>query len=121
MFDKSMYLMGLPFSDYFHLSNGVKQGEIISAQLFTVYIDKLFLDLKHSGYGCHLGDTNMGVLSYVDDIKLICPSLRVMNCMLKICSNFAKKFSLLFNSNNFNKFVSLNLEKMLMIRKSYAC
>ena len=90
---------GSHFSCYFHLRNGVKQGGVISAQLFTVYIDKLLLDLKHSGYGCHLGDTFTGVLSYADDITLICPSLRGMNCVLKICSDFAQNFSLTFNSN----------------------
>ena len=90
---------GSHFSRYFHLRNGVKQGGVISAQLFTVYIDKLLLDLKHSGYGCHLSDTFTGVLSYADDITLICSSLRGMNCMLKICSNFAQNFSLTFSSN----------------------
>ena len=71
------------------------------SQLFTVYIDKLLLDLKHSGNGCYLGDIFTGVLSYADDIKLICPtfSLRGVNCMLKICSDFADIFSLTFNSN----------------------
>ena len=81
------------------MKNGVKQGGVISAQLFTVYINKLLLGLKYSGYGCHLGDTFTGVLSYADDITLICPSLRGMNCMLKICSDFAENFSLTFNSN----------------------
>ena len=57
------------------------------------------MDLKHSGYGCHLGDRFSGVLSYADDITLICPSLRGMNCMLKIYSDFAENFSLTFNSN----------------------
>ena len=33
-----------------------------------------------------------GVLSYADNITLMCPSLRGMNCMLKKCSEFAKKF-----------------------------
>ena len=85
---------GSHFSCYFHLRNGV-------TQLFTVYIDKLLLNLKHSGYGCHLGDTFTGVLSYAEDITLICPSLRGMKCMLKICSDFAENFSLTFNSNKF--------------------
>ena len=94
---------GSHFSCYFHLRNGVKQGgSVISAQLFTVYIDELLLDLEHSGYGCHLGDTLITftvVLSYADNITLICPSLRGMNCMLKICSDFAENFSLTFNIN----------------------
>ena len=48
----------------------------------------LFSEIKHS-YS----------YSYADDITLICPSLRDMNCMLKICSDFAENFSLTFNSN----------------------
>ena len=71
---------GSHFSGYFHFGNGVKQGGVISARLFTVYIDKLLMDLKRSGYGCHLGDTCTGVLSYADDITLICPSLRLIVC-----------------------------------------
>ena len=74
------------------MNNGVKQGGVISAQLFPVYIDKLLLDLKHSGYGCHLGDTITGVLSYADDITLNCFSLRGVDCMLKICSDLQKIF-----------------------------
>ena len=77
----------------------MKQGGVISAQLFTVYIYKLLVDLKYFGYGCHLGDTFTGVLCYADDITLIGPSLRGMNCMLKICSDTAENVSLTFNSN----------------------
>ena len=109
---------GSHFSCYFHLKNGVKQGGVISAQLFTVYIDKLLLDLKHFGYGCHLGDTFTGVLSYADDITLICPSLRGMHCMLKICSDFVENFSLTFNSNKSmcNKFgESVNDREKIML------
>ena len=42
------------FSKYFSVSNGVKQGGVISPILFSIYIDKLLLKLKESGYGCHL-------------------------------------------------------------------
>ena len=41
---------GTHMSSYFRLANGVKQGGVISAQLFTLYIDKMLLDLKQSGY-----------------------------------------------------------------------
>ena len=108
---------GSHFSCYLYLRNG-EQGGVISAQLFTVYIDKLLLDLKHSGYGCHLGDTFTGALFYADDITLICPSLRGMNCMLKICSDFAENFSLTFNSNKSmcNKFgESVNYMEKIML------
>ena len=52
---------------------------------FSLYIDPLLLELKRSGIGCHINSTNMGVLSYADDITLSCPSIWGLNKMLKIC------------------------------------
>ena len=42
-------------SDSFSVSNGVKQGSVISPLLFSIYIDNLFSKLKHLGLGCHVG------------------------------------------------------------------
>ena len=42
-------------SDYFKISNGIKQGGIISPLLFRCYIDNLFTQLQNSGLGCHVG------------------------------------------------------------------
>ena len=76
------------YTNYFQLLNGVKQGSVLSAKLFTLYIDGLFTELKQSGYGCH--NTYMGALSYADDIILSCPSIRGLNRMIKICSFFCQ-------------------------------
>ena len=89
---------GLYMSDYFALCNGVKQGGVMSALLFTLYIDNLLFKLKDSGYGCHMNGVYMGVLSYADDITLLCPSIRGLNCMLNICSEYADNYDITFNS-----------------------
>ena len=63
-----------------------------------MYIDNLLIKLKHSGYGCHVDNIFMGVLSYADDITLLSPSLHGLNRMLEICAKFADNFVITFNS-----------------------
>ena len=84
-------------SQYFNLSNGVKQGGVLSAIFFTMYIDSLLLMLKEQGIGCHINGVFMGALSYADDITLICPSLRGLNEMIQMCSDFADDYDITFN------------------------
>ena len=65
--------------------------------MFSLYIDPLLLELKHSGISCHINGTYMGVLSYAYDITLSCPRLWGLNDMLKIGERFSAENSILFN------------------------
>ena len=42
------------YTDYFTMSNEVKQGGVLSAILFTLYLDKLLIRLKNSNIGCSI-------------------------------------------------------------------
>ena len=42
-------------SDYFKISNSVKQGGVICPLLYSCYINNLFTQLQHSGLGYHVG------------------------------------------------------------------
>ena len=44
-------------SDSFSISNGVKQGGVISPVMFNLYLDNLLISLKQSGLGCHINGT----------------------------------------------------------------
>ena len=77
--------------------NGVKQGGVLSPVLFCVYIDDLLHTIARSKEGCYIGQMFVGVLAYADDIVLLAPTASAMRQMLRLCEEFAEKFSVLFN------------------------
>ena len=40
------------YSNMFSLRNGVRQGGVLSAILYCLYVEGLFKELRKSGYGC---------------------------------------------------------------------
>jgi exonuclease III len=84
-------------SEKFNISNGVKQGAVLSPILFAVYVDGLLSKLKESGIGCHIGDKYVGALSFADDLTLLCPTLTGLRKMVKICEDYANSYYIKFN------------------------
>ena len=41
-------------SESFGVSNGVRQGGVLSPVLFAIYVDNLMLELEHCGVGFYL-------------------------------------------------------------------
>ena len=82
-------------SDSFKVTNGVRQGGILSPLLFGVYIDELLDRLQKSGIGCRMGHYYAGALGFADDLILMCPSLYGIRKMLEICENFAAEYNLI--------------------------
>ena len=58
-------------STKFRVTNGVKQGGILSPALFNVYMNNLSVSLNHSGIGGSLGGNLINHLCYADDLCLI--------------------------------------------------
>ena len=86
-------------SDMFDVSNGVRQGGVISPILFGIYIDELLLELKSNGTGCFVGHHFCGAFGYADDIILLCPTLSGLKEMITICENYAIEHDILFNGS----------------------
>ena len=55
----------------FRVSNGVRQGCILSPYLFNVYMDDLSSLLNCCNTGCVSGDTIINHLMYAEDLVLI--------------------------------------------------
>ena len=75
-------------TDYFTISNGVKQGSVLSSILFS--LDQLVSRLRHIGMGCHMDGLFTGVFIYADDITLLAPSRASLAVMLEQCESFSR-------------------------------
>ena len=53
------------------MTDGVRQGGVLSPIVFTVYIDELVQRLQKLGMGCHWEGTFVGGLCYADDLALL--------------------------------------------------
>ena len=61
-------------SDYYYVSNEVRQGGILSSKLHSVYVDDLSDYLVKSHIGCHIHNACVNHVMYADDICLMTPS-----------------------------------------------
>ena len=84
-------------SNWFKVSNGVKQGGVLSPTLFGVYIDGMLQEIKNKGLGCNVGDVNCGILGYADDVILLAPTRESLNAIVRCCESYAKSFHIKFN------------------------
>ena len=92
------------WSNTFHIKNGVKQGAVLSAILYCVYVDDLFDRLKRNKHGCWINGYYYGIAGYADDNALLSPSLDGLQEMINTCDKYAKEHNLTFSTNeNVNK------------------
>ena len=83
----------------FGVSNGTRQGSVLSPTFFAIYIDELLQRLRKLGVGCHIGDRFLGAAGFADDIILLAPSRGAMELMLETCELFAAENNLKFSTD----------------------
>ena len=79
----------------FLVSDGVRQGGILSPILFNIYVDDFSAKLK---IGCKINDVYVNHLMYADDTVLIAPSYAALQKLIDWCCNFAVDNNIIFNS-----------------------
>ena len=85
-------------SNKFYVTNGVRQGGILSPALFNVYMNNLSVTLNQSGIGGFLGDSLVNHICYADDLCLIALSSSGMQHLLDLCSVYATNHQLSYNA-----------------------
>ena len=68
----------------FRLSNGTRQGGVLSPFLFSRYIRDLIYETAYSGFGCKIANHSLNILAYADDIALLAPSWKALQNLLSI-------------------------------------
>jgi len=89
-----------PFSSFFKLVSGVRQGGILSPSLIALIVDDILLKLSESKRGCYLGWICFNSVMYADDLMLIDISIRDLQLLVDIC---VKEFKLIGLEINLKK------------------
>ena len=56
--------------EWFPILCGLRQGGVLSPYLFSVYVNDLISELRHSGSDAHIGKLFMGCVLYADDVEV---------------------------------------------------
>ena len=86
-------------SSCFGVTNGTRQGSVLSPIFFAIYIDDLLVELRQLGVGCHIGGMFVGAAGFADDLILVAPCRSAMAQMLEKCESFAEQNNLTFSTD----------------------
>ena len=81
----------------FLVQNGVRQGGILSALLFNIYINDCINNVSSLNYGCRLNYQRVNIIAYADDIICIGPTASVLQKILNFMSISLKNLCLKIN------------------------
>ena len=83
--------------NWFSISAGVRQGGVLSPDLYNIYVDGLIHLLQASGIGCYAYGIFAAALFYADDMCILAPSLRGLQMLLDICSAYCSDWDICLN------------------------
>ena len=86
------------YSQWFPVLAGVRQGGILSPDLYCLYVNDLITELESLNVGCYVMDVFMASLMYADDMALLAPSVKGLQLLLERCSEFCDRWDICLNA-----------------------
>ena len=83
----------------FSLSNGAKQGAVLSAILYCFYSNGLFTLLRSRRSGCWVFNNYAGIVGYADDNWLLAPTRAALQDMITTCEEYANDHNITFSTD----------------------
>ena len=85
------------YSDWFTVSAGIRQGGVLSPDFYGIYVDELISILRKAGIGCYVCGIFAATLFYADDMAVLAPSVKGLQKMLDICSEYCCIWDIMLN------------------------
>ncbi|CAG2193454.1 unnamed protein product [Mytilus edulis] len=94
----SAVFSGGKLSNWFKLHRGVRQGSVLSAKLYLIFINDLIDKLESSQQGAFIHDLNASTPVQADDISIIATDRQSSQVMVKICEEYSIRWSFAFSA-----------------------
>jgi len=104
------------WSSFFRIKCGVRQGGVLSPQLFAVYIDDVIKTVKSQGDGCFMRHVCINIILYADDILLLSPSVECLQQLIFSCETAINSLGL---SLNYRKSVCMRMGPRHLVHCAY--
>ena len=89
-------------TNWFRSESGVLQGDTLSPTLFNIFINDLIPSVKSLNKGVPIGDQNLSILLYADDIIILSENASDLQSMLDSVYNWSFKNMIRFNEKKSN-------------------
>ncbi len=90
--------VGEEFSEQFGVTNGLRQGCVLSPLLFALYINSLINELKKAGVGIECRGQRVAALLYADDMVLFAEDEKILRLGLKILQEWRDQWAVKVNA-----------------------
>ena len=108
-------------SSPFTVSNGVRQGGVLSPYLFFLYMDDLSRKLNSVQSGCFVGSSLLNHLMFADDLCAFSPSVKGLQKLVNLCKEYALNNCTIFSNDKTlgmiyqNKKFKVNVEPNIIL------
>ena len=86
-------------TDWFDCKNGVRQGDTLSPTLFSIFINDLADEIKSLSKGIMVGDCEISILMYADDVVLLSNNADDLQSMLDKLNSWSSKWAIDINQS----------------------